>query len=613
MTPNKASFIPLYYNHSNREETIEKMVSDEKSCKLTKCIERENEKEVFIMEKKQKDLISILLLVVGVIFILVAGGIFVTTAWKYLPVFAKQLALLVVAGGMFGGSYLLGKNEKLGWISETLFHVGNAFVGFFVIAVMGGMVENGTEGNAFKVMTASGTMAMICGVKQVFKKSAFDFATLSLLVDAVLIGGCIAFDATINTFMYLLAGWVLVLVLLDVCQVRKGNKGGYALCVGITYLVHAVLYFGLTGLASLSILESYVKAALVWDGIIWLGVAVAISTISYMVRKDVAIRVVNSLVTVWFIFVTANGICNIASENGNFSVSFMITVLLTSCLMVWLRRVELISVVVAAAIVIPYGQLLSYWLDAFIGLFEGIDSTWSTAYDPYSIVIGAAMFALYIVKYGCEDMAIQWKESKILKFAGWQMVTGGVMWLASKVTSVWGMTFFLLVALDMMMVSMLFQNKVAKRVFQTFAMFSLVFAVGCQPLVDIPNNFIVEWVCFLMAMGIVLFRIIWYDNREALSMFYYIATCVLLGVLLLSNLASGGLGNVMILGMTGIVILVAAAMQNNKKYVVASSVTLILLVLYLTREFWLSIAWWVYLFAAGVGLVLLAVKKAKEA
>ena len=82
---------------------------------------------------------------------------------------------------------------------------------------------------------------------------------------------------------------------------------------------------------------------------------------------------------------------------------------------------------------------------------------------------------------------------------------------------------------------------------------------------------------------------------------------------MIADLISGGIGNVLILGLTGIVMLIVASLQNNKKYVVASSVTLVLLVLYLTREFWLSIAWWVYLFVAGVILVILAIKKAKEA
>lgn len=562
------------------------------------------------MEKKQKNLISIFLLVVGVIFILVAGGIFVTTAWKYLPVLVKQLALLVVAGGMFGGSYVLSKNEKLGWIAETLFHLGNAFVGFFVIAVMGGVVENGAVGNAFKVMVASGTMSALVGLKLMIKKSAFDFAAVSLLVDTLLISGCLAFETTFTAYMYWLAGFVIVLAVVDALQQKAKKEDGFALCVGITYLLHACAYSLLAGFCSLTI--SYADNKLVMDGIVLLGVVVGITTLSWMVRRNVAIRVLNSLVSVWFTFIAVNGIFHIVSDVEDFGIVMVMVTLIVSVLMVWLKRAEVTGLLIATAVVLPYGQLLFYWMDALLGLFDGIDATWTTTYNPYSFIIGAAIFALYIVEYGCQDILTEWKESKLLKFAGLQMVTGCVMWIASKMTSSWGMVFFLLVTIDMLLMVTILNHETAKRVFQSFAMCAFIFATSCQPFVEIPGAFCVEWNCALVAIGIVLFRHIWYDKKDQFSIPYFITTCVLLAVLLLSNLNDGGIGNVLMLGMTGIVMLIVAAMQNNKKYVIASSTTLIILVLYLTREFWLSIAWWVYLFAAGVVLVLLAVKKAKE-
>lgn len=614
MTPNMVSYFLIYYDHSNRKQSpFSKWCIDENDVAHGKCIEGENEKEVFIMEKKQKNLISIFLLVVGVIFILVAGGIFVTTAWKYLPVLVKQLALLVVAGGMFGGAYALSKNEKLVWISETLFHLGNAFVGFFVIAIMGGVVENNVVGNACKVLAASGAMAVPVSVKLVTKRGAIDFAALTLLVDGILISGCVACETTINTYVYLLAGFVIGLAIVDALQQRAQKQDGFSLCVGITYLLHVSVYAMFTGFASLASIESDVSDKLALDSIVWVGVLVAISTLSWMVRKHVLIRVVNSGISVWFTFVVVNNIHKLLTGTDNFSLVMVLTILIVTVVMVWLRRVEITGVMIATAIVIPFGQLFCYWMDALISIFDGIEEAWSTTYHPYSFIIGAGMFALYIVEYGCEDIFAEWKESKLLKFAGLQIASGCIMWFASKMTDSWAMVFYLLTAINMLLLVTVLKNNTAKRVFKTLAMFAVIFATSVQPFVEIPKAFNVEWVCFLIAMGIVLFRFIWYDKKEQFSILYFIATCVILGVLLISNLASGGLGNVLILGMTGIVMLVTAAITNNKKYVVASSVTLIILVLYLTREFWLSIAWWVYLFAAGVGLVLLAVKKAKEA
>ena len=60
------------------------------------------------------------------------------------------------------------------------------------------------------------------------------------------------------------------------------------------------------------------------------------------------------------------------------------------------------------------------------------------------------------------------------------------------------------------------------------------------------------------------------------------------------------------------ILLIVAAIKNNRVYVILSSVTLFFIAFYVTRSFWLSIAWWIYMFVAGVILVLIAVKKERE-
>lgn len=562
------------------------------------------------MEKKQKNLISIFLLIVGVIFILVAGSIFVTTAWKYLPVFVKQMALLVVALGMFGGSYGLSKNEKLTWISQTLFHVGNAFVGFFVIAIMGGVVENNLYGNALKVMAASVAMTVPVIVKVVVKKSAFDFAAFALLVDSMLISGCVALFS-IRTYVYLFAAFVVVLALMDAYQQKHGDGDSFDVCVGITYLIHSICYTLLVAGYTLSSMDMNVTERGVHNSL-FVGAIVAITGLSYVARDSVTIRVCNSLSQFWLAFVAVYDVLSLAGcEMDGVMLSAILFAL--SLITVFFGREEMIGLLAAMAVVIPFGQLLFYFLDAFVDLFVGVDGGWSTDYNPYSIIIGVAMFALYIVRVGCDNVFRDWKESKLCKFAAAQMGIGFVMWMASKMSESWAMVFYLLVATDVLLIGMVCKLMIAKKVMKTLAMMAGIAAMMCQPFVEIPSAYNVEWNCLLVAISIVLFRIIWYDKKDEFSILYYIATCVILGVLLISNLVSGGIGNVLILGMTGMIMLIAAALLNDKKYVIAASVTLILLVLYLTREFWLSIAWWVYLFAAGVVLVLLAVKKAKEA
>ena len=91
----------------------------------------------------------------------------------------------------------------------------------------------------------------------------------------------------------------------------------------------------------------------------------------------------------------------------------------------------------------------------------------------------------------------------------------------------------------------------------------------------------------------------------------FIGVCILLGVLLLNNFSVAALPNVLFLGILTFVMLVVATVLKNKRYAIASAGTLALIVLYMTRQFWMSIAWWVYLFVAGVVLVIFAIKKEK--
>ncbi len=562
------------------------------------------------MEKKQKDLISVLLLVVGVVFILVAGSIFVTTAWKYLPLVVKQFALLGVAGGMFFASGKVGRNERLGWISQTLFHVGNAFVGFFIIAIMGGIVSDGVTGNAFKVMVSSGVMGMIVALKTIMKKHVSDFVALVLLINTMLISGCIALELSYGTYICMLGGLTLALALADAKGFKAKQLGSFFTCISISYLVHVVVYAMLVVpycLVSLMDREMLIK------GFVMTAILLLVATVSYVVRKHIMIRVLQSLIIGLSVLYVVNGTFLMADYNGAYGLVIMVCVLVASILMVCLNRTEVTITMFVVGLVLPFVQVFCYWFDALFCVFGSSSSEYVAEYYPHSLILGTAFFALYIVKYGCQDMVAALKKSRLLKFALVQIVSGILVFVVAKSIDTCAMMFFVILALNVGFAASVFKTGMVKRILLTCAVLSYVAAIGCQPFVEIPDAFSSEWSCFLITIGIVLFRHIWYDYKEKMSMAYFVVTCVLLGYLLLHNLYCGGIGNVLILGITGITMLIVAAIGNHKKYVVASSVTLIALVLYLTRAFWLSIAWWVYLFVAGVLLVGLSIKKAKEA
>lgn len=122
-----------------------------------------------------------------------------------------------------------------------------------------------------------------------------------------------------------------------------------------------------------------------------------------------------------------------------------------------------------------------------------------------------------------------------------------------------------------------------------------------------------ENVAFLLiVICVVLSSLVWYDKS---SLTYGIQVSVLSFVLLdmlMYNLICGTLRDALVLGIAALILLIVAAIKNNRVYVVLSSVTLFFIAFYVTRSFWLSIAWWIYMFVAGVILVLIAVKKERE-
>lgn len=116
----------------------------------------------------------------------------------------------------------------------------------------------------------------------------------------------------------------------------------------------------------------------------------------------------------------------------------------------------------------------------------------------------------------------------------------------------------------------------------------------------------------VLAVCIVLSGLIWYDKKEKNDVLQLIVLGFLLGNMLIYNMICGQLTDALVLGVVALLILIVAGIHNNRAYVVVSAITLLLIAFYITRAFWLSIAWWVYMFAAGVILVLIAVKKERE-
>lgn len=508
---------------------------------------------------KEKKQISVFLMVVGVVFIIIAGGIFVTTAWRYLPESGKRMLLFASIVGLFAASVKTSRNPKLKRTERLLFYLGVVFTGFFTLSVMAGLFEQDKiffSVNAFYMLVADLVMLMPVLFRLVICKRGFEFSVAAIIMDEILICTGVMFEMETGPFLVILGVYVLFLAAVDYYGNAKGTElDGLKRSIRWIYLIHEMIYF----------FWALAGAIILW--------------------QDLEKYLSSAVITVL--------IC----------VNLVITL--------HMHYKELFYIQFAFGMLVPFVQLFDYQLSIYVrNIFGKTDSTWNTVYFPFSF---AMMAVLWCVSLG--EKKVQGNMEKVLKTAaGLQAFSGILMWMASKNIQIHIMVFYLLIVISIVTLSLFIANQTAKSILWSTALLPGIMAVGCQPFFDIQRAYIVEWNCFLFGIGVVLLGFLWYDRKKDIRMAQFVLTCWLLAILLFKNLLdeNAGLVNVLILGAVGVTMLLIAAITNHKEYVIASSVTLVLLVLYVTRDFWLSIAWWVYLFVAGVILVLLAIKQEKD-
>lgn len=567
------------------------------------------EEEVFVMERNH---ISTFLMVVGVIFIMVAGSIFVSTAWKYLPELVKQLCLLSAAAGLFTGSYAVAKGGRLRKTEAGLYYLGVAFTGFFALSLLGGVqtaepgvIQPDTQWtlqqiNALKMLCAVGVMLIPTVIRVVLKKKGIDFSISVALGDGMLLCMGVATECGIQVFTLILAGYILVLAGLDYYRKKHfTEKTGLDMAVSISYLVHGIV--GLPFLVWANIADNNSYAIPMLQAV----VVVAATGITCAGRQQTICRVINSISIFWMVYTVVNALSEILVWTDEITPVIFMAFVLNLVIMVCMMRKEMFYIQLVFGIFMTYIQHFTY-------LITGWHSDLNETYYPFTFALAAALI-IWLAGNRKTGAYTEEAELTLKRIAMLQMVICINMWFASKHYDYLGMAFHLLVALTVLVIAELCDSSGAKAVWQTIALAAGELAVQKQPFLDIPAGYRAEWTGFLFAIGIVLLGFIWYDKKKSIRVVQFILTCCLLAVLLLNNLLGGELGNVLILGIVCVIMLLVAAVCNHKEYVIAASVTLILIALYITRSFWLNIAWWVYLFAAGVVMVGFAVKKEREA
>jgi len=172
---------------------------------------------------------------------------------------------------------------------------------------------------------------------------------------------------------------------------------------------------------------------------------------------------------------------------------------------------------------------------------------------------------------------------------------------------------FLIEALFLLGLKNKIKNKNIENVILSLGGFMVVLVLNTQSLIVLPDIVEAEFfaVCMVM-LGFWLQFVIWKNSkRKTYYIPYVISICMI--IMLVSNaIYTELLFDALFLGIVGIIILSAGFLLQKKMWIKLGAILDIILILYITKEFWTSLEWGAYLLIAGILLIVLAAVREKK-
>lgn len=551
---------------------------------------------------KNKNQISTCLMVLGVIFIVIAGSVFITKAWGDMSYELKLGILAVISVVMLSTSVLLSYKDILKKTATALYYIGVAFAGFFTTLLL---IETTTLTQAYNgdeaiVLIVSLIVGALILFRFVFSRNVIEFATLYIIgyANAYTISALCGVEqegfAIIMTVLFV--GYAVVDGLFNKNIFFK--KSLYV-CNLVFLINHIRSYVIVAFTHSVSVHSDESLVATIYC-VGW----IAVFAIMCVTRKEKLFS--NVLITSVYLgtYIILNNVLNYTGVcTTDFEGDVIFTAyLINSIIVVALGNKAMLVAHGLMGMIAPYIQL----------------SNISGEIKPYTICFALTfifcVFREMIVKKVIEKEKLDLQDClyKILA-GGTQLVTGALIITASVLEeNMYTSIFFGMVAMTILFVTLISKEESSRKTGYTLTTVALVLGAFAIPKSGDFEGFKLEINCLAVLAGCFLFRIIWNNIKETIGLINYVITCVIMAILLVNNYAHAELANMLILGITGAIILIISAIMGSKKYVVMSCITLGLMAIYMTRELLANIEWWVYLFIVGVILVGIAIKKELE-
>lgn len=228
-----------------------------------------------------------------------------------------------------------------------------------------------------------------------------------------------------------------------------------------------------------------------------------------------------------------------------------------------------------------------FWNEPFLNISDTIIAEWNCI----------PIIALSLI------LCIIWKDySKVREYSPFVAI-----YIVTSVLSIYeviyNQTTELISLILLLIVDIILSKKLLTKKWKFISLTTFSTILWIQPIIDIPNIFLLEWNCLPLIILSIGIGLIWKEYPKLLEYLPFYTTLGISIILSISAIISQELTDAFILLIALIFILIVSFMIKRKKWFSFSTIELIILTIYLTKNFWLSIAWWIYLLIVGLLMI----------
>jgi hypothetical protein len=150
------------------------------------------------------------------------------------------------------------------------------------------------------------------------------------------------------------------------------------------------------------------------------------------------------------------------------------------------------------------------------------------------------------------------------------------------------------------------ESETIHRFIKTISFIFLCLALYNQQITEIPVILICEYNILIILFFCIFIKKLWQGYEDITDMITFITAIISILHLIYDAFRSYEILDSEILVSACIALMIISFLKKRKRWFALSSASVLFIALYMTRRFWLSIDWWIYLLSIGIILILSA-------